>query len=162
TPDAGAATTCSDPPATGGTQTDLQPCGNAKQLQAGTLSAVFDVSTGVSDLGPATLVQVGPGASSPGFAYSNRDISPEASMCTTTTKDGCMHAEATRSLGTITLGTLPTGVSTPTGWAGYYVRVTGVTDTVKAEAGMGSSAPTATASGTLSYYNGSGYTSCSL
>jgi prepilin-type N-terminal cleavage/methylation domain-containing protein len=170
TTSAGAAHTCLN--SAGLNQTDGQPCGNGTQQQRGTLSAAFDVVAGVSDLGPATLVQIGP-AGTPGYAYTNRDIAPQPTSCTTTTKDGCVHAEATRTLGTITLATLPANVGAPPstcgspavapcGWAGYLVRVTGVNDSGSAEAGMGSSGPTVSASGTLSYFNGTGYTTCPL
>jgi type II secretory pathway pseudopilin PulG len=163
TTSAGAAHICLNPAGTN--QTDGQPCGNGTQLQRGTLSAAFDVVAGVSDLGSATLVQIlAPGGSSPGYAYTNRDIAPQATTCTTTTKDGCIHSEATRTVGQVTLATLPQNVGTAplAGWAGYFVRVTGLSDSVSAEAGMGSSGPTVSAAGTLSFYNGSGYTSCPL
>jgi type II secretory pathway pseudopilin PulG len=153
------------PNASGVNQTDGQPCGDAKSLQAGTLQAVYSVVAGASDLGSATLVQLlPPAATSPGFSFTNRDITPEATMCATTSADGCIHADATRTLGQLTLATLPVNVSVAplTGWAGYYVRVTSMSDSVTSESGVGSAAPTATAAGSISFYNGSGYTTCAL
>jgi prepilin-type N-terminal cleavage/methylation domain-containing protein len=154
-------------PGGGAPQNDLQPCGNAKSLQVGTLTATFQVTAAASDLGPATLVRIQPpAATSPGFAYTNRDIAPEATMCTTTSGDGCTHSEAHRTIGPITLATLPEAVaaSAPPGWnqSKGLVQLTDLSDTVVAEAGVGTAAPTRTTTGTISFYNGSGYTTCSL
>ena len=73
-----------------------------------------------------------------------------------------MHAETKRYLGTITLAGLPANVTAPTGWNGYLVRVTNYTDDVVAEAGTNAAVPTVTASGTISYWNGSGYSSLTI
>jgi prepilin-type N-terminal cleavage/methylation domain-containing protein len=168
TTSAGPAHPCAN--AGGANQNDLQPCGNGKSLQVGTLAASFDVTAAASDLGPATLVQIlPPAATSPGFAFTNRDIAPEAAMCSTTSADGCMHSEAQRTVGQITLGTLPANVGpppacgvAPCGWAGYFIRVTGVNDSVMAESGVGTTAPTVSAAGNITFYNGTGYTTCAL
>src|ERR671931_420102 len=171
TTSAGAAHPCAN--ASGANQNDGQPCGSAKSLQVGTLSANFQVTAAASDLGSATLAQIQPpAASNPGYVFTNRDIAPEATMCATTSGDGCMHSDGQRTIGQMTFATLPANVGVPAacgstpvppcGWAGYYIRVTGVSDSAMAEAGVGTAAPTVTAAGNISFFNGTGYTSCAL
>src|SRR5213076_2340167 len=66
-------------------------------------------------------------------------------------------------LGTLTLIGLPSGLASgvaPSGWNGYLVQLTGYSDRVSAEAGVGSAAPTSSTTGTLSFWNGTGYTFC--
>jgi len=78
----------------------------------------------------------------------------------TSTNDGCVQAQQYRTLGTVTLLQLPVGLA---GLPGYdptkgLVRLTGYTDSVTAEAGVGAAAPAATiASGTIEYYDGTTY-----
>jgi hypothetical protein len=72
----------------------------------------------------------------------------------------------------MTFATLPVNVAVPPvcgptpiapcGWAGYYIRVTGVSDSATAEAGVGTAAPAVTAAGNISFFNGTGYTTCAL
>jgi hypothetical protein len=71
-----------------------------------------------------------------------------------------------RSIGTLQIGGVPTGtpgsVSGP-GFNDYFISLTNYADTVTATAGSSAAAPTATiTSGTLSYYNGTGYTTVDL
>jgi hypothetical protein len=95
-------------------------------------------------------------------AYTKRLVAPSGSVCPTTSGDGCVHAEALRVIGTVTLGSLPTGVSPNGSWLGYLVQVTSFTDHVTAEAGVGFAAPAATSSGTIAYWTGSGYATCTI
>jgi len=76
-----------------------------------------------------------------------------------------VHVEGTQNLGTVSLAGLPPNLpagSIPAGWQGYFVRVTNFTDTTKAEIGVGTAAPTVSLSGTISYWNGSGYSTITL
>jgi hypothetical protein len=58
---------------------------------------------------------------------------------------------------------LPESVIVPIGWTGYFVQLTGYQDTVVSTAGTSAAVPTATINaGTLSYWNGLGYTSVNL
>lgn len=73
---------------------------------------------------------------------------------------GTVKETVVRYPGTHELGALPAALgSGPTGWQGYWVKYdAGSTATsVSAEAGIGSAAPTITSAGTISYWNGSGY-----
>jgi type II secretory pathway pseudopilin PulG len=151
-------------------QTDSLPCGSDKATQAAASSATLGLKAGSggTDLGAITLGSV---ASETTSGFVSRDTAPDGSYCTSTTGDGCADARATRSVGTVQIGGLPANLRTlassliPSGWAsgaGYLVQITGWTDSVSAESGVGSSAPAASASGTISYWNGSGYSSATV
>jgi hypothetical protein len=60
------------------------------------------------------------------------------------------------------VGGLPSAINGPAGWSGYLLQVTNFTDQVSAESGMGGSNPSVSGTGTLSYWNGAGYTSCTI
>jgi len=100
--------------------------------------------------------------------FTNKWGASGGAACTTTSGDGCLHAGATRTLGRIRLGGLPatfiSGGAAPVGWdpANYLVEFTSLTDQVDAESGVGAATPTATRSGSLKYWNGSGYTTVAL
>jgi type II secretory pathway pseudopilin PulG len=151
---------CVDP--SGVNQTDGQACGSGRTNQAGTLSAVLSFTGGAQQAGSATLATVGPSPST-WKAYTDRAIASEIAVCPSPTGDGCVHAEIQRAMGTVNLIGLPSalGVS-PFGWTGYLMTLTGATQTATAEAGLGSAAPTIAYAGTLSYYNGTGYTTLVL
>jgi type II secretory pathway pseudopilin PulG len=135
-------------------ETDLQPCGGAFVRQAGTSRVVGHFHGFVSDVGDATIVSIGP---------------PTAYTTTFTNRvpisgfNGNVQDSATRAFGTISIGGLPDSVTVPIGWTGYFLQLTGYQDTVVSTAGTGAAAPTASInSGTLSYWNGLGYTSVDL
>ncbi|MDP9342460.1 MAG: hypothetical protein M3Q23_10290 [Actinomycetota bacterium] len=148
---------CTSP--SGLAQTDGLPCGSSTSFQGGTLSATVTLNSTGSNLGTATLASLAApvSPSTPNRAFTD--------LTQSTGTDGMIHAEASRTLGTLTLAGLPSGVpsgSVPTGWAGYLVRVTGFHDSVSAEAGVNSVAPTLSASGTVTYWNGSGYSTLTI
>src|SRR5207248_10609860 len=130
------------------TQNDSQPCGNSKGQQGGTLSGVLSMLLGTQT--DTTLASVGAGSTN--GAFTNRDLAPpEATVCASMpvsnpANDGCVQAHQYRTLGTVTLLQLPVGLA---GLPGYdptkgLVRLTGYSDSVTAEAGVGAAAPTAT------------------
>lgn len=139
-------------------ETDLQPCGSSTVQQAAAMSATISLQPKKKfDLGTSTLVSV---AAAPAVAssFSNRNIQAGA--------DGLVHSESSRSIGTVQIGTLPTKLNAakiPAGWAGYLVQISGFSDTVTAETGTNTAAPTVAASGTISYWNGiGGYTTVAI
>jgi prepilin-type N-terminal cleavage/methylation domain-containing protein len=77
--------------------------------------------------------------------------------CPTTTTPGCVTSQASRSLGSISIGGLPSangGDTPPPGWAGSLITVSGLQESAYAEAGPGHRNPTFTRSGgTVSYYD---------
>jgi hypothetical protein len=88
-------------------------------------------------------------------ATSNRD--------TIISQDGRVTETVTRTIGRLDIGGLPAGSGTPAGWGGYFISLTNYSDTVTAVAGSTAADPVATiTSGTLSYWNGAGYTAVNL
>jgi hypothetical protein len=137
---------------TGATQNDSQPCGSTNARQAGSSTASLQLSNG----GTSTLATLGSVANA-SVAFTHRNVQ--------TSGDGWIHSELYRYLGTLSVGGLPSGLSAgavPTGWNGYYVQVSGFSDSVSAEDGALTAAPTANQAGTISYWNGTGYTALSL
>jgi prepilin-type N-terminal cleavage/methylation domain-containing protein len=142
-------------PLTGVSQTDQQACGNSTEQQSAAASATLEMKKKL-DLGSTTLASVAAWPSG-AKAFTNRDIQANA--------DGLVHTDATRALGQVQVGGLPSGLNpakVPAGWTGYLVTISNFTDTVVAEAGTSSAAPSVTASGTISYWNGVGYTALAV
>jgi type II secretory pathway pseudopilin PulG len=153
---------CADPDAL--VQNDSLPCGNSNAWQAGAMSATVELDHGSAEFGTLSLALLA-AAPTPTVAFTNRAILPEGTTCAGAVGDGCVHAEVRRSLGELTLATLPTGLdplSLPAGWGGYLVRLTGFSDAVVAEGGWGTAPPSVAATGTISYWNGAGYSSLAV
>lgn len=130
-------------------QIDNRACAYAEASHAGSVTKTLTLGGGV---GTATLVSVGTQAS-PSTIYGRRFVSGAGGS-------GLVRETVTRRLPAVTLGGLPSGVSAPSGWAGYWARITGYQATATAEAGLGTAAPTVSfAGGTVQVWNGSGYTS---
>ena len=129
-------------------QLDELPCGYGSSLQAGAITESLDLAGGA---GTAALVAID-AAGSQGTAYVRR-LMPGGSL-------GMVRETVQWTLPDIRLGGLPDGLdSTPAGWEGYWVALTGFTATAHAEAGEGTVAPSVTiGGGTIRYWNGSGYT----
>jgi prepilin-type N-terminal cleavage/methylation domain-containing protein len=164
---AGTANPCLDVNGNNQTDTPAQPCGSATATQVGAASAAMRLWAGSTDLGSAVLVNLAAG-SNKGVAATDRALSSEPapiSACTATPtgSDGCLHAAASRAVGALQLGGLPSSLAVlkPVGWTGYLVSVAGYADTVVAESGVGSAAPQAPApsGGTITYFDGASYRS---
>ena len=151
------------------TENDNQPCGNATDFPAQngvqkTMTTNVDLVAGSTDLGTAALATMDSPATQ-SLVYTDRAVTSGAVNCAGASGDGCIHVEGTRYLGELTLGALPPNLppgSAPLGWLGYLVRVSNFTDTAKLEVGKGTKAPTVTASGTISYWNGAGYSTLAV
>jgi type II secretory pathway pseudopilin PulG len=149
-------------------QNDNQPCGSSKGQQGGTLSTALRVATGSDTIAlPLASVTTASASTASGGALTNRATASEGSVCPQASGDGCLQSKQYRSVGTVTLAQLPTNLSAgdyPTGYDATkgLVQLTGFSDSVSAEAGIGSAAPAATLSGTIRYYNGNGYGSLTL
>jgi hypothetical protein len=161
---------CPDP--LGINQNDQLPCGSGSLQQTGLMSGTFSVGAGPIPMGNSLLGSIG-AAPTAAKTFSNRDAAPGSSSCTQATGDGCLRAEAKRSIGTVTMVGLPANLASlrpsdiPAGWNNYLLRVSSFSDTVSAESGVGSAAPTVTmpiggSAPTISYWNGAGYTSMTL
>jgi type II secretory pathway pseudopilin PulG len=153
------------PPPTDTGETDSLPCAGSRiQLggtatSAATATSLFSHALGSTGLGSATVVNVGAATSNPNKAFVDREaVSGE---------DGRVEMTATRRMGTINIGGMPSGMTAPAGWdqaatpvyENYCVTLAAYQDTSSAQAGTSTtSAPTATIdSGTIYYYNGAGF-----
>jgi prepilin-type N-terminal cleavage/methylation domain-containing protein len=150
-----------------------KPCG-ASSASITSAEAVLALTAGSTSLGTTRLLSVGasPQASR---SFISRHFQSHPDQCTGTSGDGCVHAASKRTFGTVDLVGLPQriiddGVA-PVGWAAgnYLVRLSNYGDQVEAEHGINAGSPTATqfaasGSGTpsLSYWNGSGYTTVNV
>jgi type II secretory pathway pseudopilin PulG len=135
-------------------QTDLQPCGRSTGTQGASISAGLGLSSGLLNLGSTNLASV---ASYTTTGTTDRVLDA--------TGDGRIAVTATRTIGDVRIGGLPSGLGillTPAGWQGYLVRLNGYTDTVTAQTGVNTAAPSVSTAGTLSVWNGLGYTNVTI
>lgn len=152
-----AASACQD--LAGGAVTSGQACASSTTTPpAGSQSASLTYGQ-VIPLGSVAA----PTAAGPSRAFVARYLSPGGSYCPGTSGAGCLSANTTRTLGTAVLGGLPSNaVGTPPGFGTAMVSVATYADRAAVAAGTGAEAPTASRSGTLSYWNGTGYASLTL
>jgi type II secretory pathway pseudopilin PulG len=141
-------TTAANTTNTCNSQLDDLPCGYGSSLQAGAISETVNLG---ADTGTSALVSVG-AAGTQGTTYVHRLV-PGGTL-------GLVRETVQWVLPEIRLGGLPSGMdSSPPGWEGYWVALTGFSATATAEAGEGTVAPSVTITGgTIRYWNGSGYT----
>ena len=147
-------------------ETDFLPCSAAAIAQPSTITANAVLGGTTPALGTVTLAQAQAPASStlaPIRAFVNRvaNVAPSGAGCTPGAgTDGCVAASASRTMGTINVGALPSGMGTPAHWSGsdpwngYYLSIVGYADSATAAAGTGAPVPTVTGpAGTLYYYD---------
>jgi type II secretory pathway pseudopilin PulG len=131
-------------------ETDGQHCGGSTSTSASTVTA----QANLSGLGVLNLAALGPQVA-PTVAISDRKLAAGGTTCPTTTGDGCVKGSVTRSAIDLSAGALPSSLNDlfePPGF-NYFARIQGVTDSVAAEAGVGSLAPSASQSaGTVRVY----------
>jgi type II secretory pathway pseudopilin PulG len=143
----------------GTTQTDGLSCGRALGRQAGAMTSVYDL-TGIG-LGSALLSEAtAPPADT--IAFTKHIQSAASGPCTGTSAAGCVRASATRSLGRIRTGGLPSVALPPAGFLGYLLELSGYSDSVSVEAGIGAADATKNAVGSLRFWSGGGYTTVAL
>ena len=106
-----------------------------------------------------TVVSVG---AEPAAARATVAVIPGAgnTACPTASGAGCVTAQASRSLGAISLGGLPSGSGgdvTPANWGGSLISLSGVVESAYSDSGIGArTSPQFTRSaGTLNYYDAS-------
>ena len=163
TVNAGNSTPCND--LAGHAQLTGAGCANGTVTQGG---AVATVSGALSAIG-LPLVSWSPSSVS---TFTADYPSNAYSYCTSTSGDGCVHAAAQRTVGTLELGGLPAlaGLTFPTGWGlgnalagcptgNYFAALVGYTDTVTSESGVSAAGPSGSVSGSpeLCYWNGTSY-----
>ncbi len=150
-------------------QTDTIACAGAGFTPGGSVSSTITLGGTTPSLGTFTLTDAAvPTAASlaPLRAFADRVANPQTNGCTPgVNTDGCLALSASRTLGTIKIGGVPSAMPSPGGaWDGALVKITGYSDSATAAVGTGAGAPTVTgpASGSLQYWNGTGYTSIAL
>jgi hypothetical protein len=128
-------------------ENDTLPCGGSNARQAATVSA----KTTLSPLGTFDLATVGP-QSNASVAVVDRNKAPVSGKCVATSGDGCARAEFTRMAQDMNLAGVPSALQ-PSGFD-YFVKIQGLADKVTSEAGIGTSAPSASiTSGTIKYWD---------
>ena len=154
------------------------PCGSSSMSQAGAqASLLMGLYAGASSLGivPLSSATAQP-AAVPDGTFVGRYSTSGGTWCALTSGDGCVHAEAQMSLGTVELAGLPSQFVTdnaqPSGWGSstthcpagnYYLALVNYSASVTSESGILAGLPTATMPMTgqptpyLCYWSATGY-----
>jgi hypothetical protein len=144
--------TISTTAAGGANSCNLQNDGRACGYDTGSYVGAGSQTLTLSGLGDATLASLIPSGQQT-TTYVRRMV-PVAGQ------NGLVRGQVTWRLPEIRLGGLPSEVDPPPEWDGYWLRLTGFEAAATAEAGTNSSAPTTSITdGSLSVWNGVGYTS---
>lgn len=132
-------------------------CANAAFTQGSGAGVTYKTPTTGTD---AYIVTVGAGTGS--RAVGVHLATPNPGLCSgASTGAGCAVAAATRTSGAVVVGSPTNATAPPAGYLGL-VLVDSSTDTVRAEEGVGSTAPVWDRTGSVRIWNGSGYTTVSL
>jgi hypothetical protein len=157
----GAAVAAGQTPPMGGGPVDDDDLGYSRASAGQGQAALVTLTITHDDdaLGAANILSAGaPGAAT--LTTADRDPGPDATGPT----DDEILATAEHQLGTVDLFGMPSGANPGVGWAGYLIRLSGWSASSTAGAGPGAvdSGTEPTQSGTISYWNGDGYTSVDL
>lgn len=171
-----ASTGCDD--LAGNAQATGYTCANGSITQSGSAGALqMGLWSGNESLGTTTLASVSAQPSAdPTESYVTRYTKAGTAECTSTSGDGCVHSGAQLALGTVSVGGLPAEFlsdgAKPSGWGGsssnYLFQLSNYSAQANAESGVSPASPSAvvpipgTTTPTLTYWNGSGYTSKSV
>ncbi|HET9945860.1 MAG TPA: prepilin-type N-terminal cleavage/methylation domain-containing protein [Actinomycetes bacterium] len=144
-----------------------QACSSANLTPSGAYRAQMDINLPGGGIRSTDLARINT-ASSPSAwrAFGARAALPVSGHCASTSDIGCVASGARRSLGAVTVGSLPpigSGDSATAGFTGSMVSLDGFGATVSSESGISPAAGNATRAGnTLTYWNGTGYSSVTL
>lgn len=149
-----------------GTAGQFRPCASSRVQPGGTAGVVEYLPGGTHGFESVSIEMARVEASPTARAVAAQLAAPNGDACTAGSgpvAEGCAYGAARRDLSLFRLG-VPG--ATGTGPAGLdsrgVVTVTGLSETVRTEEGNGARDPAFTRSGTLSIWNGSGYTSVNL
>ena len=146
-------------------QTDTISCSGAGYTPGSAVGSTITLGSTTPALGTFTLVDAATptaAALAPLWAFADRVTNPQTNGCTPgVNTDGCLALSASRTIGTIKLGGIPSGMASPgAAWAGALVQLVGYTDAATAAVGTGAGASwVAAPAGSLQYWNGSSYDS---
>lgn len=150
------------------TQTDTIGCAGAGYMPGSSVTSTVTLGSTTPSLGTFTLMDAAPPSSAalaPLRAFADRVTNPQTNGCTPgVNTDGCLALSASRTLGTIKFGGVPSAIAPGGAWDGALVKLVGYTDSATAAVGTGAGGPSVTgpSAGTLQYWNGAGYTSIAL
>lgn len=152
-----------------GSAGQLRPCASSRIQPSGTAGVVEYLPTGLGWLAvELARVEASPVARSVAAQIAGvaNAAEPNGGACAAgagPVAEGCAYGAARRDLSLFRLGAPGTTGIGPSGFDGRgVVTVTGLSETVRAEEGNGARSPFYTRSGTLSVWNGSGYTTINL
>jgi prepilin-type N-terminal cleavage/methylation domain-containing protein len=145
-------------------QTNALPCADGV-VKLGGVHATISATDSPASLGSWSILDLA-SASTASTVWTGQMASAFNGHCSSPVTDGCISAAADRNLGTLSLGALPSSLTAANSkWDktnNYLVKLTGYSDSATSETGVTASSVTApAAAGTLSYWNGSGYSSTS-
>ena len=150
-------------------QTDTISCSGAGYTPGASVTSTITLGSTTPSLGTFNLVDAAMPASSSLAslrAFADRVTYPQTNGCTPgLNTDGCLALSASRTVGTIKFGGIPTTMPSPgAGWDGALVKLVGYSDSATAAVGTGAGSPSVTGptSGSLQYWNGTGYSSIAL
>jgi type II secretory pathway pseudopilin PulG len=150
---------------TGVALTNDQPCGSGALTQstATPYSMTMRIWGRNERVGDTRLAEIVPSTAT-NRVHVSRYIPAGAVYCTTSSGDGCVRSAAQRGFGRVSIGGLPDLFSLPTGWNATddLVSINNYADSANAESGVGAIAPVTTQSGTVKYWNGTGYSTVTL
>lgn len=127
-----------------GNENDNLPCGGSTQKTVASGTAQASLTT-IGTVPVAAVV----GSAFTSTAVTDINSAPATGRCTGTSGDGCSRAQLTRAAADTDAGGLPSNLNAalkPAGFTTYFAQITGITDAVTAEAGIGTAAPSATQS----------------
>jgi len=143
-----------------------QACSTGRVTPSGTYSAAMDLNLSGRNLGSVILARIATPASADTWrAYGARAVLPVSGHCAATSGVGCVASGARRTLGASAVGFLPAAGSGDVLPAGFtsMASLDGFSALTGAESGISPSAAAATrAANTLSYWNGTGYSTATL
>jgi len=146
---------CAD--AGGSPLTTGQACSSA----AYTPGTVSSAKLSLNSLGAQDMTLADATLAAPARAYGAQFIAGSGGHCTGTSGAGCVAASARRTITLARAGIFPTGVASGVGTS-PLVAVSGYADQAAAESGIAPGSATPTRSGTLTYWNGTSFTTVNL
>ena len=140
------------------------PCGDSNVTQgSGPISASLNLTPGGLSIGNIILESLGSSSTSLFEAQYNNSWT-STTNCSSTSGDGCVHSSVKSTIGSFYLGGVPSpgaipSSDFPSGWGGNLVSISGFSTQVNSESGVSAASPSVSSTGSISYWNGTGYSS---
>jgi type II secretory pathway pseudopilin PulG len=131
-------------------ENDALSCAGASYVQPSDVAVQATIGSTTPSLGTFDVVRVAASSTTdpaPIRAISHRVASPTTNVCSPPADtDGCTTLTANRAYGTIAVAGLPSGLGTPAGWSGGFVRIENYADSATLSVGTNAPYPTTSAS----------------